>query len=79
MIELTSATDLPVGGYANLGVVEDAVGWSSDLSVDGPAYAKAVLDWIGHGARIVGGCCGTTPEHIAAVRTMLDERSSSRP
>ena len=24
------------------------------------------------GARIVGGCCGTTPEHIAAMRTALD-------
>lgn len=25
------------------------------------------------GARIVGGCCGTTPEHIAALRRLLDE------
>ena len=24
------------------------------------------------GARIVGGCCGTTPEHIAAMRAVLD-------
>ena len=24
------------------------------------------------GARIVGGCCGTTPEHIARMRTVLD-------
>ncbi len=24
------------------------------------------------GARIVGGCCGTTPEHIAAMRAALD-------
>jgi 5-methyltetrahydrofolate--homocysteine methyltransferase len=24
------------------------------------------------GARIVGGCCGTTPAHLAAVRQMLD-------
>ncbi len=26
------------------------------------------------GARIVGGCCGTTPEHIAAMRAALDWR-----
>jgi hypothetical protein len=25
------------------------------------------------GARILGGCCGTTPEHIAAMRLALDE------
>ncbi|MDE3089652.1 MAG: homocysteine S-methyltransferase family protein [Chloroflexota bacterium] len=30
---------------------------------------------LGDGARIVGGCCGTTPQHIAAVR---EARSSSR-
>ena len=24
------------------------------------------------GARIVGGCCGTSPEHVAAMRTALD-------
>jgi homocysteine S-methyltransferase len=29
------------------------------------------------GASIVGGCCGTTPEHIAAMRAALDARASS--
>ena len=27
------------------------------------------------GARVVGGCCGTTPAHIAAMREVLDRRS----
>jgi methionine synthase / methylenetetrahydrofolate reductase(NADPH) len=33
------------------------------------------------GARIVGGCCGTTPAHIAAMREVLDRRvpSARRP
>jgi 5-methyltetrahydrofolate--homocysteine methyltransferase len=26
------------------------------------------------GARLAGGCCGTTPEHIAAARAALDRR-----
>lgn len=26
------------------------------------------------GARIIGGCCGTTPEHVKAMRQALDER-----
>jgi 5-methyltetrahydrofolate--homocysteine methyltransferase len=26
------------------------------------------------GARIIGGCCGTTPDHLAAMRAALDER-----
>ena len=29
------------------------------------------------GARIVGGCCGTTPEHIAAMRAALDARRAT--
>ena len=29
------------------------------------------------GARIVGGCCGTTPEHIAAMRAALDAREAA--
>ena len=28
--------------------------------------------FVAAGASIVGGCCGTTPEHIAAMRTALD-------
>ena len=27
---------------------------------------------VGVGARIVGGCCGTTPEHVAAMRAAVD-------
>jgi homocysteine S-methyltransferase len=34
-------------------------------------YAGRMLD---AGATIVGGCCGTTPQHIAAMRAMLDRR-----
>jgi len=26
------------------------------------------------GARIVGGCCGTSPAHLASIRRALDER-----
>ncbi len=32
-------------------------------------YALAFCD---AGARLIGGCCGTTPQHIAAMRTALD-------
>lgn len=75
--ELKTATTLPIGGYANLGVVEPTVGWSSDPMVDGAAYANAALEWRAHGAQILGGCCGTSPDHIAALRTELDARNGS--
>ena len=39
----------------------------------GPEYfAGMVPRFVAAGARIVGGCCGTTPEHIAAMRGALD-------
>jgi methionine synthase / methylenetetrahydrofolate reductase (NADH) len=39
----------------------------------GPEYFGGMVARFVHGgARIVGGCCGTTPEHIAAMRVALD-------
>ena len=34
-------------------------------------FAGIVKDCYGNGATILGGCCGTTPEHIAAVKAAL--------
>ncbi len=33
------------------------------------SYARLAVD---AGARIIGGCCGTTPEHLAAMRAAID-------
>src|SRR5688572_10127383 len=39
----------------------------------GPDYfGRMVADMLGAGAAIAGGCCGTTPEHIAAMRVAID-------
>jgi homocysteine S-methyltransferase len=44
----------------------------------GPDYlGRMVGDMLAAGAAIVGGCCGTTPEHIAAMRAAIDERVES--
>jgi 5-methyltetrahydrofolate--homocysteine methyltransferase len=32
-----------------------------------------------NGVNLIGGCCGTTPQHIAAVRTMLNHRADPKP
>jgi homocysteine S-methyltransferase len=39
-------------------------------------YAGRMVD---AGARLIGGCCGTTPQHIAAMRVVLDRRRPARP
>jgi homocysteine S-methyltransferase len=44
----------------------------------GPEYlGRMVGDILDAGASIVGGCCGTTPEHIAAMRAAIDARTAS--
>lgn len=43
--------------------------------VNNPDYfASGLADIAALGARIIGGCCGTTPEHISKVRRLLDEK-----
>ncbi len=45
----------------------------------GPDYFdRMVGDMLDAGAVIVGGCCGTTPEHVAAMRTAIDSRTGDR-
>lgn len=49
----------------------------------GPEYfARHVQPFLENGARLIGGCCGTTPMHIHAMRAALDEqfgRNGNRP
>ena len=70
----------PTGGYANgftpipkkfvLGETVDMIGKRTDL--EPPAYAEHVMGWIAQGARIVGGCCETTPAHIAEMARRIE-------
>jgi len=64
---LRDFTDLPLGVYPNLGYYTSD-GWSFDRTVSGAEYAELAVSWRQEGAQIVGGCCGTRPEHIAAAR-----------
>lgn len=67
------ALGVPTGGYANtfhpIDPYAKQVTRRDDL--DAEAYAAHVADWIAAGARIVGGCCGTMPEHIARMHSLI--------
>ncbi len=46
----------------------------------GPDYfAQHVDPFLNNGARLIGGCCGTTPMHIHAMRAALDTHLGRRP
>jgi S-methylmethionine-dependent homocysteine/selenocysteine methylase len=71
--ELRTLTSLPIGGYANAGRIDDQVGWVPDAALSGERYAAFAREWLALGARLIGGCCGATPEHTAALRRLIDE------
>jgi S-methylmethionine-dependent homocysteine/selenocysteine methylase len=59
--------DIACGCYANTGDPGPAGEAAIRRDVDVEGFADASCEWVGDGARIVGGCCGTTPEHIEAL------------
>ena len=76
MIELMEATkDLtnkPISAKPNAGqprVLEDG---STVYDQPIEEFAKDIKKMIEIGVKVVGGCCGTTPETIAAVRKLID-------
>lgn len=62
-----------IGAYANVGHVDDVVGWTLTHAVSPSAYAQAAREWREMGATIIGGCCGTMPAHIEEVRRVKSE------
>ena len=42
-------------------------------SLDPQQYLEYAKGWSEQGARIIGGCCGTTPDHIRALRKWLSD------
>jgi S-methylmethionine-dependent homocysteine/selenocysteine methylase len=74
---LRDFTDLPLGVYPNLGYFSDS-GWRFDERVGPEEYAELAARWREQGAQIVGGCCGTSPAHVAAARERLAGTTAGR-
>ena len=74
---LRAATDRPLVAYAHIGNAEPTHGWSFRQDVSPQQYVEHAQRWIEIGARIVGGCCGTTPEYISALRKFLNTSHSA--
>jgi S-methylmethionine-dependent homocysteine/selenocysteine methylase len=63
---------VPVGAYANMGRAESSLGWEFTDELSPERYAECAEAWVRMGAHIIGGCCGTTPSHIRALRRIKD-------
>jgi S-methylmethionine-dependent homocysteine/selenocysteine methylase len=68
---MSRTTHLPFGGYPNAGVVAPSGGWRFDPEGTPVRFAGILKEWIRIGAQVLGGCCGTTPDHIRALRESL--------
>jgi homocysteine S-methyltransferase len=66
-----AAPGVPLAAYGNLGPPTGEGGTVFARDVAPEDYADLARDWIAAGARIVGGCCGTTNAHTAALKRML--------
>lgn len=66
---LLAQSEMPVMAYPESGYFR-APDWQF-AEVEPEALADAAIGWVANGVRIVGGCCGLGPEHIAALAARL--------
>ncbi len=65
--------------------VKPNAGWPEQVGgrimypADAEYFGEYALSFHEAGANVVGGCCGTTPQHIAAMRRALDTRPAASP
>ena len=64
---LSQATDKPIWFKPNAGMPEMSMDGKPTYSVTPEQMGALVPEWLAAGAQIVGGCCGTSPEHLAEI------------
>ena len=69
--EIRSMTDKPVVVYPNKGRVYNSLTNAWTPKSDLPCFGEMALQWAKDGARLIGGCCRTTPEDIRQLALAL--------
>jgi S-methylmethionine-dependent homocysteine/selenocysteine methylase len=67
-----AAPAAPLSAYGNLGPPSGPGGTLFTGEIEPDEYAALAREWLAIGARIIGGCCGTTAAHTASIRKMID-------
>lgn len=74
---LRAVVSVPLSAQPNAGLPRDL--GDRKLYVASPEYVgEHARRMVEAGARLVGGCCGTTPEHIAAIRSFVRSTPAAR-
>lgn len=67
--DLAAVVDCPLMVYPNAGLPNEMGGYDEPP----PVTARLVGDWARRGlVNVIGGCCGTTPAHIRALRAVAE-------
>jgi 5-methyltetrahydrofolate--homocysteine methyltransferase len=72
---MCSSTELPVLTQPNAGKPR-MIDNRAEFEMPPAEFLKGIVKCIRAGAHLVGGCCGTSPEHICAVEGALSELNS---
>lgn len=67
--EIGRWTNIPIIVKANAGLPDPVTNTYSVLPQE---FAEICREMLGFGAKVLGGCCGTTPEYIKELKKMLD-------
>jgi S-methylmethionine-dependent homocysteine/selenocysteine methylase len=67
-LQAVCGQDFPLIAYGNIGYADEEAGWVNTDSENPKTYCEYAIHWP---VKIVGGCCGTTPEHIAQLKLAL--------
>ena len=66
-----ASLNIPFGAYANAGAMDERIGWQDSQSESAALrYRSFARRWVESGATLIGGCCGTGPVHIRALRQL---------
>lgn len=60
-----------LAAYAEIAYPENPQAVTAGQRMSPDTYARHARAWIEAGARIVGGCCGTTPDHVRALAALV--------
>lgn len=73
--ELSQWTNLPIIVKPNAGLPDPL---TNEYNVSPEQFADEIEKLIPYGIRIVGGCCGTSPEYIKAVSLKLNDKKAEK-
>jgi 5-methyltetrahydrofolate--homocysteine methyltransferase len=77
-VEIRRHTSGPVYAKPNAGkaeLVDGKVSYAQPVD----SFMKSIPDFFEHGVRLIGGCCGTNPAYISAIKQLLKESGSIAP